>query len=333
MPAEELGKSPQEKGGLARAEALTPEQRSEIARRAANALWGLPKATHSGVLPLGNAELQCHVLENGERILSTRGMMKALGRTWRGRKYTGTQLPVFLEAKNLKPFLGKDLDMVSNPVRFRVGQRLVAEGFRAEILPAVCETYLKARDAGVLTAQQEAIAAQCDILIRGLSRTGIIALVDEATGYQEVRDRQALRAILDMYLRKEFAAWAKTFPDDFYREIFRLKKWQWMGMQRNRPQVVAHYTYDLVYKRLAPGILRELQQRNPKDDRGYRKAAHHQWLTADVGHPRLAEHLYGLVGLMRAHDDWTVFMRALDRAYPRRGDNLDLFTDSENATA
>ena len=76
------------------------------------------------------------------------------------------------------------------------------------------------------------------MLTRGLAHIGIIALVDEATGYQEVRDKLALQAILDAYLRKELAAWAKRFPDEFYREMFRLKGWQWQGMSVNRPQIV-----------------------------------------------------------------------------------------------
>jgi hypothetical protein len=111
--------------------------------------------------------------------------------------------------------------------------------------------------------------------MRALAHVGIIALVDEATGYQEVRDRLALQEILDKFLLKEFATWAKTFPDEFYKEIFRLHGWQWRGMKVNRPQIVAHYTKDLVYARLAPGILAELEKRNPKDERGYRKAKHH----------------------------------------------------------
>src|SRR5262245_17296535 len=123
-------------------------------------------------------------------------------------------------------------------------------------------------------------------------RVGIIALVDEVTGYQEVRDREALQAILDRYLRKAFAAWAKRFPDEFYKEIFRLRGWKWRGMEVNRPQCVANYTKDLVYKRLAPGILEELEARNPKNEWGHREARHHQWLTEDVGHPALAQHLY-----------------------------------------
>jgi hypothetical protein len=76
-------------------------------------------------------------------------------------------------------------------------------------------------------------------------------------------DRLALQAILDKYLRKEFAAWAKQFPDDFYREIFRLRNWTWRGIKVNRPQVVARYTNDLVYARLAPGVLKVRHRQDP----------------------------------------------------------------------
>src|SRR5205823_3879614 len=132
-------------------------------------------------------------------------------------------LPPFLASDNLKPFISADLKQATVPVLFRSlptgegrGQRgKRAYGYDAELLPMVCEVYLSAHDAGKTTKQQEHIVTACALLVRGLARVGIVALIDEATGYQEVRDRQALQAILDAYLRKEFAAWAKRFPDDF----------------------------------------------------------------------------------------------------------------------
>jgi hypothetical protein len=155
-----------------------------------------------------------------------------------------------------------------------------------------------------------------------LAIVGITALVDEATGYQEVRDRRALEAILDKFLRKELAAWAKRFPDEFYQQIFRLKKWEWKGMSVNRPGVVGKYTNDLVYERIAPGILDELKRLNPKDERGRRKSAHHQWLTEDIGHPALAQHVYALIGFMRVSEEWDVFYRMVQRAFPKKNTTL-----------
>jgi hypothetical protein len=190
------------------------------------------------------------------------------------------------------------------------------------LLPKVCDEFLDADEANALAPNQKHIAKRAKLLIRGLAHVGIVALVDEATGYQEIRDRLALQAILDRFLRKELAAWAKRFPDEFYQQIFRLRGWNWKGMRVNRPQVVASYTKDFVYERLAPGILTELEARNPKEDNGTRKAKHHQWLTEDVGHPALAQHLYAVIGLMRVATSWEQFKSMLNRAFPKRGTTL-----------
>ncbi|WP_167354349.1 P63C domain-containing protein [Cupriavidus nantongensis] len=170
---------------------------------------------------------------------------------------------------------------------------------------------------------QLAVAQRAEILMRALAQVGVVALVDEATGYQEVRDRLALQAILDQYLRKELAAWAKRFPDNFYREIFRLRGWKWDSLRR--PGIVAGYTKNIVYARIAPGILEELERKNPRTEKGYRKAKHHQWLTEEVGHPALERHLEGVMLLLRISDTWQDFRVALERGYPRLdGNQLNL---------
>ena len=290
-----------------------------------------PKATHSGILKIGESEIPCYVLENGERILSTRGVMKSLGRRWRGRKYTGTQYPVFLEAKNLKSFISKELDAVLAPQIFRTDKGRISEGYKAEVLPMVCETYLRARDAKTLTQSQISVAIQADILMRGLAHVGINALVDEATGYQEVRDRLALQKILDKYITDEWAKWTKTFPDDFYKELFRLKGIAYPPTSIKRPSYVGHWTNDIVYSRLAPGVLNALRKMNPRLLSGHRKRRFHQYLTRDIGHPVLTEHLSNVIFLMKSCAVWDDFKRRLNRAKPKRGDTLEIpFDDEEN---
>lgn len=281
------------------------------------------KATHTGTLEFGDIIMNCAVLEGGIRVLSERSIVKALGGKrggshWRRRKKEpGADLPIYVSASNLIPHIPKDLyTALKNRYMYRQkGGR--ALGVAAEALPLVCDTYLKARDAGDLHPSQEQIAKAAEILMRGLAHVGIIALVDEATNYQEIRDRQALRDILDKYLRKEYAEWSKRFPDEFYIEMFRLRGWQWRGMRVNRPSVVGKYTNDLVWDRLAPGVLVELQRLNPKDDKGNRKVRHHQFLTQDIGHPRLAEHLYATMAFMRSAATWEQFHRSMQRAFPK----------------
>lgn len=317
-------------GGHARALALSADERRAIAKKAAAARWSESAdiATHEGVLTIGGSEIPCYVLENGDRVISTRGIMKALKRSWRGRKYTGTDLPVFIEANNLKPFINSDLTPVLTPRQIRTNRGAVSEAFPAEVLPAICDIYLRARQENVLTVAQESVAKQCEILVRALSRVGIVALVDEATGFQEVRPRDALQAYLDLILRKELAAWSKKFPDEFYENIYKLKNWPWPGMKKNRFSVVAYYTRDLVYERLATGVLEELETRSPKNEKGERKNKLHQWLTDDVGHPMLAQHLHSLIMFQRLAisngHGWNRFVKMIDQVLPKKDKTLEL---------
>jgi P63C domain len=331
------------RGGVARAEALSALERRESARKAALARWSadLLQATHQGPLQLGGVEIMAAVLPNGKRLLSQSTFLRALGRSPNPKAGTGglatlDGLPFFLQADQLKPFISEEVRLSTTPILFRdvTGRRAV--GYDAELLPMVCEVYLKFRDASLKEGKEvkalRHIVEACDRLMRGLARVGIIALVDEATGYQDLRDRLALQAILDKFLRRELAAWAKRFPDEFYQQIFRLRGWTWKGMSVNRPQAVATYTRDLVYARLAPRILNELEARNPIGERGRRRAKHHQWLTEDVGHPALAQHLYAVMGLMRISRTWDQFVTNLDVAFPKCGDTLKMPFMAEIAT-
>ena len=273
--------------------------------------------THEGALKFGTTEIPAFVLEDKTRVLSTRGVMQSLGRKWRGRKYPGTELPVFLEAKNLTPFISNELRTVLSTVKFRVPKgSAIAEGFRAETLPMICDVYLAARRAGnVLTGPQERVAMACEILVSSLSKVGIIALVDEATGFQRERAKDALAEILEKFIAKELQAWTKTFPVEFYEHIFRLHGWPFSPQRVKRPSVIGHYTNNIIYKRLAPGVLEQLRERNPVVD-GRRKHTHFQWLTGEIGHPKLRSHIDGVLALMRVSDTWEQFTALVKKAYP-----------------
>lgn len=311
----------------ARALALTDDERKEIAAKGAAARWGIPKATHRGELVIGEAAIPCAVLEDGRRILTENGITNAIlgtrsGASKRLKKAAteaGAPVPLFLAPERLKPFISQEvLEGPLIPVKYMDGAKVVL-GYEASILPAACEVWLRARDAGKLQGQQRDKAMQAEILMRGLAHIGIVALVDEATGYQEVRDKLALQAILDKFLAKELAAWAKRFPDEFYQQMFRLKGWPFDPGSVARPGVVGKYTVDVVYERLAPGLVDELERINPKSETGSRKSKHHQWLSTDIGHVALAQHLHAVLGFMRACTSWDQFIGMLDIAFPKKG--------------
>ena len=294
------------------------------------------EATHKGTLQIGPVSIPCAVLRDGTRVLSENGIANALGgrsgaakRLKTAAAEAGAHVPVFLASKSLSDYVSKELvDGPLKPISYISGDSEVI-GYQAEALPEICNIWLQARQDGVLNEQQADRAQAAEIVMRGLANLGVIALIDEATGYQDTRDRDALQAILDKYLQKEFAAWAKRFPDAFYREIFRLRGWSWNAMSVARPGVVGRYTNDIVYERLAPGILEELQRLNPsQEDRG-RAHKHHQYLTDDIGHPALAQHLHAVIGLMRASATWDQFKTLLDRAFPKKGTQLDLLLSDD----
>ena len=261
-----------------------------------------------------------------------RGLKKTeeSGVRWRGL------LPLFVVPGQLAPFLSKELlDGPLQPIDY-LGDRLV-RGYDASILVAVCDVWLRAREAGALQKQQMAKAQKAELLTRALAQTGIVALIDEATGYQKVRPQNALQSYLEMVVRKELAAWVKRFPDESYENIYKLKGWPWPGMGKNRYSVVAHYTNDLVYERLGPGILDELRAKPPKNESGQRPNRMHQWLTEDVGNPMLAQHLHALMMLQRLAISngygWKRFLLMVDQVLPKRGSTLELPFGISDSTA
>ena len=283
--------------------------------------------TQDHPLVIGGVEIECYVLENEIRVLSRGGFQAALGRHRTSRKHQPddvVNLPAFLAASNLKPFISEDLVTASTPIAFRAPSRgPITYGYNAILLPQVCEVYLRAKDAGALVPSQEHIAAQAGVLIRALATVGVIALVDEATGYQEIRARQALATILEKFIAEELQPWTKTFPFEFYELIARLKGWP-SSYALKRPSVVGHYTNDLVYERLAPGVLDELKERTPRFPSGTLRNKYFQWFTPEFGHPKLKEHLIGVMALMRAAPNWGAFKRALQRAYPKLNEQAPL---------
>ena len=152
-----------------------------------------------------------------------------------------------------------------------------------------------------------------------LAETGVIALIDEATGYQDVRNRMALQEVFEAVLQRELAAWAKRFQDEFYKQIYRLRGWEWRGRKINPPQVVAHYTNDFIYDRIAPDLRLELSNRMPKTPKGTNKGRLHQLFTDDIGHPLLAQHVHMVTMFMKAANTWGEFKINLDKVSPRRG--------------
>ncbi|MCI1736249.1 MAG: P63C domain-containing protein [Pseudomonas veronii] len=319
-------------GGKARAASLTPARRTEIAKNAAKAkaeIRNLPKATHGSTehpLKIGDTEIPCYVLEDGTRVLSQRGLFTGLGMSRGSRTGSGgDRMLSFLESKGVNPFVSEGLlAAITTPIRFLSGTNgsVVTFGYPATVLADICEAVLSARKAETLNYQQTHIAQQCEVLVRGFARVGIIALVDEATGYQKDRAKDALAQILEAFVAKELQPYVKTFPSEFYEYIFKLRGLDYPPKNANyRPQYFGVLTNDIVYKRLAPGLLAELKKESSKDAK---KGHLHRRLTVDTGHPKLREHLASAVTIMKLSKDYEDFIDKLNLIHPRYGNTIPM---------
>jgi hypothetical protein len=182
----------------------------------------------------------------------------------------------------------------------------------------VCEIYLNLQKESKLTTNQVKIAVISDLLIRSLATVGIIGLVDEATGYQSIRPRDALEAYLNKILSKELAAWCKRFPDIYYANIYKIRGWPEFSTSKNKFSCVGNYTNDLIYSRIGEDVLSELKQRTPDTT----KTKMHQWLTVDTGHPLLSKHMSEIITLQKVAIaqgfGWQRFIKLVDEILPKK---------------
>lgn len=322
------------KGGKERSRRLDPQKKREIGLLGALTRWEaegkpLPVLAKYGApdrpLRIGSIEIPCYVLADGRRVLVQRGLQSGIGLSEGGGRGGARRLAVLMTSLEKK---GIDINgltaRVDNPIRFIPTNGGIADGYEATILPDVCAVLIEAgRRPGALMKQQEHLAERAALLQHGFATVGIIALVDEATGYQEYRERDALAKILEAFVQEEIRPYLRTFKPDYYREIYRLHGWEFTGSSA-RPGVIGNYTNDIVYNRLAPGLLDELKRVTPRDEKGRLKDKLFQRLTEDIGYPALNSHLTGVIMLMKYAGDWKTFMYRLDKEFPRFRQTLTL---------
>lgn len=327
------------KGGRARAAKMTPEERSNAARRAVVTRWERAgKLTDVAVaiygaedrpLRIGEICIPAYVLADGRRVLAQRGLQSGIGLSEGGGKRGARRLAELMDHLESKGIDTKGLTARANsPIRFippHGGN--TADGYEATVLPDICAVLIEAGRRGVLGVRLEHLATQAALLQHGFATIGIIALVDEVTGYQDYRARDALAKIIERFVAKELRPWVPTFQPEFYKQIHRLNGWEYREGKGN-PGVVGHWTTNIVHKRLAPGVWAELKRKTPRLENGRLKHRMFQWLTDDVGHPKLREHLAGVVMLMKYSPNWRVFMDRLNVEYPIYGDQLSLFPEN-----
>ena len=328
--------APQKKGGEERARRLSTEERRDIARTASAARWakekaaieaGLPKATHQGKMMIGDVEVDCYVLEDGRRLIHKRGMAKALNLKSAG----GNAFLRSMTRKGIGFELSDNLvDIIENPLIFKPLTQDSAHGYDAEVLVEVCKAIIRAKANDRLTKTQTFLADQAQALLNAFAKVGVVALVDEATGFQQVRSPDALRLLVEQYIEQEKREWAKQFPDEYYNTLNdlygskKITKTSSGAVIQNRPQHFANFTRSYVYHPLENGaVLDELDRINPKfGSHGSRKARFHQHLSEGYGIEKLKRQMQEVMTIAAISDNIGQFKKLFQKRFPKTGDQM-----------
>jgi hypothetical protein len=286
-------------------------------------------ATHQGEFSVGDFKIPVAVLDNKERVVSIRGIATVLGvkgggSYWKEKKANPDKemLPEFISAKNIEEYTKEILpELIMGTREYRAVKGQEAEGIKSEILPKICDLWIKALSGGILTEKQKKVAQQARILLGAFATVGINALIDEVTGFQKEKDEY--QKILQRYLATELQPWLKKFGDDYYGQIYRLKGWDWNRFlvdRKNHPWSVANITNRIVYEKLPDGVLEALNELEPKNRHGNRIHRLHQHLSPDEGQVHLLKHLGAIVNIMERYKDgeWELALQEIDRRFPSK---------------
>ncbi|WP_172913980.1 P63C domain-containing protein [Capnocytophaga canis] len=280
---------------------------------------------HEGELKLGGMIIPCYILEDGTRVLSGSAMQNALKLQEDTDNKSGTRLARYLSQKSLKPFIYKDKEAGHyNPIICYRGEQKI-NGYEATILADICEAFLEARNNISLSPRQKIIADQCEILIRGFARVGIVALIDEATGYQYDRERFELQKILNAYISDEILKWQLTFTDDFYKEIYRLWRLPFIPKYiKNKPSFIGKLTKKYIYDLLPRGVVDKIKEKTGKTEKGNWKYKWHQSLTPEIGKEHLKKQIIEVTTLMSVSQSKEQFDGLFQQKYNKQPIQLKL---------
>lgn len=310
-------------GGKARAEKLSKEERTEIAKKGALTRWGF-KSHHKGSFSEDfGIDADCYVLDDelGTAVLTQRGTSKILGFS----NDNGKSFTRLVNRESVKKLIAaKTLEKLENPLKFQYvctaanTPNFVASGYDATVIIDVCNAVIKAsrQDNGIA---QETVA-NAAIIIGACAKLGIRELIYKLAGYNSTKAQVV--AAFRQFVSEEASKWAKEFPDDLYEEWQRI--YQIPVPERGKNWEHRHLTLRHIYTPLAKSNGRLLDLlREAKGEQRSKKL--HQFLS-EVGKDSLRAHIWKVVGIASGSRSKEDYERSIARAF---GGQLPLDLEGE----
>lgn len=299
------------KGGVARAKVLSPEKRSEIAKKAATKRWSGNKsyrATHKGNFREEfGIDAECYVLDdkNKSAVVSGAGLARLLGL---GDHFvTVTRL---INARYMANFIGAELrEKIEKPLIFQfpsggtnsANQNLKspeAYGYDFTVVGDLAIALINAYQDGALPKSRHNSAIMSQQLVNASMKAGLTGLAYAIAGY-----RPEVQEVIDAFkrfVREEARGYEKEFPDELYEEWYRL--YQLNRPLRGRPIRFGQLTNNQIYIPLAKSKGKILEQiRANRDENGKPSDKLHLFLS-EIGVKALRQHIGKLLGVAAMSD-------------------------------
>jgi hypothetical protein len=303
------------KAAVDRGVSLSSAEFAPIALSAGTAI-APPLAQWPGVLPVGDRELPCYVLDDGRSVITRTGALNFLTE---GRG--GGNLESYLRIRVLQPFLPSDIDDQFFDIAIREVTNKSVQAMSASAFIDICGAYSRARDTGALDSEsQVAMAIRASMALAAFAKTGIEAAIHEVTGYQYERAPDALRTKLKLYLEEEMRPWEKTFPDELWIQFGRLTNWK--GAIHSRPKYWGKLVNELIYGYLDADVMKWLKENAPAPRHGQN---YHQWINGQFGLKRLVEHIWMVIGMATACRDMTELRQRMAERFGREKVQFTLY--------
>lgn len=323
------------KGGKAAAALLTPEERKERAQNAALKRWTpkdgeLPEAVRDGQLQIGDVWIDCYVLKDGRRLFHKRGLAKALGLKSEG----GNAFMKSMGRKSLGSVITGSLkEKIDNPVIFKPLNGDPAHGYEGIFIIELCDAIWEAGRLGLLAQSQMFLSKQSEIIVRSSAKVGIIALIDEATGYIKDKQKEEYRELFREFIRAEVREWEREFPEQFFDMLYRIYNLKRNKDKTKHPQFFGNFIRKYIYAPLANSqgaVLEMMDEKNPSVYKsGGRKYKMFQFLTDEVGLPAFRAHMWQIIGIGSSTRTKDGFKKGFKIAFPSAGDQMPLFSEDD----
>ena len=304
------------KGGVARAKALTKEQRSVIAKKAAAARWkDKPlKATHQGnFMDEFGIDAECYVLDDEAKtvVVTKTGLAQLLGIGDRAR-----DLDQVLGAQYMSKY--RDLELLhkmEKPFKFQLISRSKtvhqALGYDITSIVDIGRALIEAKENNDLPQNRHVAASAAQKLINASAKSGI-----KGVGYALAGYRPEVQEVIDAFkafVREEARQYEKEFPDELYEEWYRL--YGLARPEKGRPIRFGQLTNMQIYMPLAKSKGRILEQiRASRDENGKQSDKLHLFLS-EIGVKALRQHIGKLLGVAAMSESKEEYEKGIEKVF------------------